>query len=70
MHFILCLGAGLIVLTLGLGVMAFFDTKKEPDNTDGGMVRKMYPADDDPEYSVGEDENIPSWKLIKKVQNN
>lgn len=68
MHLALCILAGLIILTIGMAAIAFFSHREGPDEEQElGKIRHMYP-DDDPEYTLGED-NTPDWK-IGKVRNN
>lgn len=69
MHLVLVIGAGLIVLTLGIIIMAIYSHKEGPDEEEQiGKIRKLYPANDDPEYAQNRD-NTPDWKP-KKAQNN
>lgn len=69
MHLVLVIGAGLIVLTLGMIIMAIYSHKEGPDEEEQiGKIRRLYPASDDPEYAQNRD-NIPDWKP-KKAQNN
>jgi len=65
-HLIACIAAGLAVTGTGVLLLVIFKTEKDP--IEDAKVKRMFPASDDPEYSVTED-NYPAWKT-KTGQNN
>lgn len=69
MHLVLAIGAGLIVFTIGMIIMAIYSHKTGPDEEEQiGKIRRMYPHIPDPEDAQIEN-NTPEWK-IKRSQAN
>ena len=64
-HFFQVVIAGLIFLVICLGTVLLIvkksNGKGEDEEEKIGKIRKMYPAESDPEYAQNED-NYPTWK--------
>jgi hypothetical protein len=60
-HLLQCIIAGLVITGIGLLFLARYSKSKDPDEErKNAKVRDLY--NDDPEFRIGEEENMPDWK--------